>query len=447
MEKILLVDFGASRIKAAVWSFAQHRVIEVLECDAPIPNVGSGGEIEIEPEQYWSSLVNTAGILLDRHPNIERMWICAEMHGVLLLDALTRKPLTPYISWRDERASKGVGDQPTTFSQFDDKNFRGAFLGETGLKLRVGLPFVTLAHLNDMINDLQDFKVCTLVDWILYRGGEKSPKVHPSLAAGMGFYSLSDCAWSDGLIQKSSPGLHAGQFSEPSKLSEKIGQISMGKHSLAVYGGLGDMQAAIFGAGFPKKGSLLVNLGTGSQVVGDTFQEGAGVERRLGASGEVFAALTHIPSGRGLNVFAKFIDEISLLGGGEPVFWKIFSSLNPDEILGSSIEVDLNVFEASWRYKAGGVISRVNENAFDLRSFISGLVKSWLSQYKVAMDLIDPRHEVDKFLISGGLSRRGPFVAPVLEKLSGRFGYLTETITGEETLDGLLALALENNEA
>lgn len=447
MEKILLVDFGASRIKAAVWSFAQQRVIEVLECEAPLPKIGSSGEIEIESEQYWSSLVNTAGILLDRHPNIERMWICAEMHGLLLLDASTYKPLTPYISWRDERASKVIGDKPTTFSRFDDKKFQASFLGETGLKLRVGLPFVTLAHLHDTIKDLQDFKVCTLVDWILYRGGEKSPKVHPSLAAGMGFYSLSDCAWSDELIQKSSPNIHAGQFSEPSKLSEKIGQISIGKHSLGVYGGLGDMQAAIFGAGFPRKGGLLVNLGTGSQVVGNALQQGASVERRLGANGEVFAALTHIPSGRGLNVFAKFIDGVSLLGGGEPVFWKIFCSLNPDEILGSSIDIDLNVFEASWRYEAGGVISRINENAFDLRSLISGLVKSWLSQYKVAMDLIDPRHEVDKFLISGGLSRRGRFVLPVLEKLSSRFGYLTETITGEETLDGLLALALENNEA
>jgi hypothetical protein len=447
MEKILLVDFGASRIKAVVWSFVHHRVIEALECEAPIPKIGSGGEIEIEPEQYWSGLVNTAGILLDRHPNIERMWLCAEMHGVLLLDALTYKPLTSYISWRDERASKAISGQPATFSQFDDKNFQDAFLGETGLKLRVGLPFVTLAHLHEVTKDLQDFKVCTLVDWILYRGGEKSPKVHPSLAAGMGFYSLSDCAWSDGLIQKSSSGLHAGQFSEPSKLSEKIGQISIGKHSLAVYGGLGDMQAAIFGAGFPKKGSLLVNLGTGSQVVGDTFQEGAGVERRLGANAEVFAALTHIPAGRSLNVFAKFIDGASLLGGGQPVFWKIFSTLDPDEILGSSIMVDLNVFEASWRYETGGLISGINENTFEVRPFIAGLVKSWLSQYKVAMDLIDPGHIADKFLISGGLSRRGSFVLPVLEKLSGRFGCMAKTITGEETLDGLLALALEHNEA
>lgn len=447
MEKILLLDFGASRIKAVVWSLVQHKVIEARECEAPIPKIGIVGEVEIEPEHYWACLVDTAGFLLDRHPNVERMWICAEMHGVLLLDSATYRPLTAYISWRDERANKVVNDKPTTFSEFEDKNFKESFLRETGLKLRVGLPFVTLAHLRDMIKDLEDFKVCTLVDWILYRGGEKSPKVHPSLAASLGFYSLSDGVWSDRLIRKSSLSLHASQFSKPSKLDEKIGKINIGRHSLDVYGGLGDLQAAVFGAGFPKKGALLINLGTGSQVLGDVKQKDFSVERRFGANGEVFAALTHIPSGRSLNLFAKFIDEISIFGGGKPVFWKIFSSLDPAEILDSSIEFDLNIFEASWKYEDGGLISRINENAFELRSFISGLVKSWLSQYKVAMDLIDPRHEVNEFLISGGLSRRSSFVLPVLEKLSSRFGHLTETVTGEETLDGLLYLALANNEA
>ena len=447
MEKILLVDFGASRIKAAVWSFAQHRVIEVLECEAPLPKIGSSGEIEIEPEQYWSGLVNTAGILLDRHPNIERMWICAEMHGVLLLNASTYKPLTPYISWRDERASKKINGKPSTFSQLEEGQFGEDFRKETGLKLRAGLPFVTLAHLKNEIVKLPDFKVCTLVDWILYRGGERDPKVHPSLAAGMGFYSLLDGAWSAELTNKSALSLRVSQFSTPSKLDEVIGKINIGKHSLSVYGGLGDMQAAVFGAGFPKNGSLLVNLGTGSQVVGIVPELNPCLEQRLGADGRSFAALTHIPSGRSLNVFAKFIDGISLLGGGEPVFWKIFGSLDQSEILNSSIEVDLNVFEASWRYENGGLVSGINENTFELRHFMAGLVKSWLNQYKVAMDLIDPTYKISEFLISGGLCRRSSFVLPVLESLSGRSGRLSETITGEETLDGLLALALENNEA
>ena len=447
MQKILLVDFGASRIKAAVWSCNQNKIIEVSECDAPTPKIGSSGEVEIDPELYWTCLMSTAGSLLDRHPNVDCMWICAEMHGVLLLDAASQKPLTAYISWRDERADKIIDGKPSTFSRFDNKNFRDSFLNLSGLKLRVGLPFVTLSHLGDRLSRLPEFKVCTLVDWILYRGGEKNPKIHPSLAAGTGFYSLLNDAWSDELIKSSSPHLKINQFSTPSKLGESIGKISIGNRSLAVYGGLGDMQAAVFGAQFSKRGRLLINLGTGSQVVGNVLQLEPGVERRPGANGEVFAAFTHIPSGRGLNVFARFIDGVSILGGGKPVFWEIFGLLQPSEILASTIEIDLNVFEASWKYVSGGFIAGINENEFEARSLIAGLAKSWLNQYKVAMDLIDPTHEINEFLIAGGLSRRSSFVLPVLEKLSGRSGYLSETVTGEETLDGLLTLALDNYEA
>ena len=447
MRKILLVDFGASRIKAAVWSCNQNMIIEVSECDAPTPEIGSSGEVEVDPELYWTGLNSTAGPLLERHPNVDCMWICAEMHGVLLLEAASQKPLTAYISWRDERAGKIIDGKPSTFSRFDNKNFRDSFLNLSGLKLRVGLPFVTLSHLGDRLGRLPEFKVCTLVDWILYRGGEKNPKTHPSLAAGTGFYSLLNGAWSDELIKSSSSHLKINQFSTLSKLGESIGKISIGNCSLKVYGGLGDMQAAVFGAQFPKRGRLLINLGTGSQVVGDILHVEPSVEKRPGASGEVFAAFTHIPSGRGLNVFAKFIDGISLLGGGKPVFWEIFGSLQPNEILASAIEIDLNVFEASWRYVSGGFIAGINENTFEARALIAGLAKSWLNQYKVAMDLIDPRHEINEFLIAGGLSRRSSFVLSVLEKLSGRSGHLSETVTGEETLDGLLNLALDSYEA
>ena len=161
--------------------------------------------------------------------------------------------------------------------------------------------------------------------------------------------------------------------------------------------------------------------------------------------GDVFSAITHIPSGRGLNVFAQFIDQCASLGGGDAIFWKIFNELDVEEILNSKLTIDLNVFEASWRYLDGGTITQINESNFTPRKFIAGLVKAWLTQYANAMDLIDPIGQIENFLVSGGLSRRGSFVLPVLERLSNRKGTLVVTTTGEETLDGLLELALENN--
>ena len=92
-----------------MYSLQKGKILDSAECDAPKPQVGPNGEMEVAPEDYWNCLSNTAGILLDKYPETYQMWICAEMHGVLLLDANSLTPLTPYISWRDERASKKYG--------------------------------------------------------------------------------------------------------------------------------------------------------------------------------------------------------------------------------------------------------------------------------------------------------------------------------------------------
>jgi len=446
MSNVLLVDFGASRLKVAICSLQKGKILDLAECEAPKPQIGPNGEVEVIPEDFWVCLSRIAGELLDKYPSTNQMWICAEMHGVLLVDANSKAPLTPYISWRDERASKKNGAEPSTFSQFNNSRFRELFFLETGQNLRMGLPYLTLAHLfRTVLDHSQDIKVCTLVDWILIRGGENSPKIHASLAAGTGFYSIDQGDWSEQLLNNPSIKLAKNQFSQLARTGEIIGNIKIKEHHLSVYGGLGDLQAAIHGAGLPKKGKFLVNLGTGSQVISVTTAPISNIERRPGSQGDIFSAITHIPSGRSLNVFAHFIDQCSSLGGGSAVFWKLFNELDVDEILNSTLIIDLNVFEASWRYLDGGGITHIIENNFTPREFVASLVKAWLTQYVSAMDLMDPIGQIEHFLVSGGLSRRGQFVLSVLERLTNRKGALVITNTGEETLDGLLDLALEND--
>lgn len=444
MSKILLVDFGASRIKSIVWDVEMDLVLDSIECKSPQPSFGAVGEVEVDPEQYWEALEATAGRLLEVNPEVINMWICSEMHGVLLLNKSTNSPLTPYISWRDERASKSIGDHPSTFTQFDE-SFKLNFLRVTGLKFRVGLPFLTLAHLKVKLTSTT--KVCTLVDWLLYRGGEKDPKIVPSLAAGTGFFSLDTKEWPSQISSLSVLNMNKEHLSTLSADKKLIGTINLKGRTIKVYGGIGDLQAAVLGAGFPKKSPLLVNLGTGSQVIGITENTRPDVELRPDANGGTFSALSHIPAGRALNVFAQFIDSCSISGGGKPIFWEIFQSLQVREILDSRLTVDLNVFEASWLYKDGGVISGILEAGFNARAFIAGLAKSWLNQYVLAMNMIDHNKNLKTFLVSGGLSRRGQFILPVLEQLSGRAGSLVSLITGEETLDGLLSLALSSHDA
>jgi hypothetical protein len=111
------------------------------------------------------------------------------------------------------------------------------------------------------------------------------------------------------------------------------------------------------------------------------------------------------------------------------------------DVLRAKLDVDLNVFDAAWRYQNGGSIAGIHEGKFSPQDLISAIAKCWLGQYAMAMDRLDPARKDDTFLIAGGLSRRADFIAPVLEALSGRKPRLARTETGEETLDGLLEMS------
>ena len=439
MHNPLLVDFGASRVKCVLWSPQQQRVVDEIEVASPASTFGTEGEVEVSPEAYWLALEATAGQLVAKHPRVNAIWLCTEMHGVIVADK-EGKPLTPYISWRDSRATvKDVSG----ISTFDKLASQGdTFFAQSGMKLRIGLPIVSLAHVAANSAIPNTLRLFTLADWLLWCGGERNPAIHTSLAAGTGFYDAHQQKWSSVLFNLAGvadrevilPTLHP-------TTGAPIGSIKLAGRNICVFGGVGDLQAAMFGSGFPSQANLAINLGTGSQVLRAWHNIPACIERRPGADGLDFAAITHIPSGRALNVFATFINDCAKLGGGKSFFWQRFDDLSSEQVLNAKLEVDMNVFSAAWQYKHGGSIQLIHENNLTSDELLASIAKAWLSQYVAAMQRLDPEHEDLTFLVSGGLSRRAGFIPIVLSALSGRIAQPVETVTGEETLDGLLALA------
>jgi FGGY family of carbohydrate kinases, N-terminal domain len=438
MTDILLVDFGTSRVKSVVASLDSLKVLDEAQVASPDPRCGPAGEVEVSAEAYWSALEATAGELATRHPQVKALWLCSELHGVIVADP-AGVPITPYISWRDGRASSIDASGSSTFDRMSDRS--ELFFSLTGMKLRPGLPILSLAFLAAQ-NQLPDaFRLFTLPDWLLWRGGERDPGVHVSLAAGTGLYDLNRHEWSRQLCELA--GLEGRTIVTPriAPVGEVAGRIRLSTLDLPVFGCVGDVQSAAAGTGFPKVAKLVVNLGTGSQVLYSTLAVPSGIERRPGADGVDFAAITHIPSGRALSVFAELMDASAKLGGGVPFFWSKFSQLSVAEVLDAKLEVDLNVFEAAWRYRHGGLVGGIKEGRFSPADLMAGIARGWLAQYAEAMDRLDPSRQEDIFLVSGGLSRRASFIVPAISALSGRKGRLAEVVTGEETLDGLLAMS------
>lgn len=438
-DSVVLLDFGASRTKAVLWSLSQSRTIGTRECPSPILKRGPQGEAVGDPEQYWRALESTAGALAELDDSIQDIWLCAEMHGFMLADPVSAKPVTPYISWQDQRACHQTEKSISKLQELQ-QTMSSLLQSEGGMRLRPGLPIANLACLpRDLAGSMQ---FLTLVDWLLLRGGESFPRCHATMAAGTGLYSLADKIWSDNLMRQA--GIASLNLRMPHvnhDVSSPIGSITLKGRTLRVWGGLGDLQAAAHGMGFPNKAPVLVNLGTGSQVMVAAQSPISDVELRICAEGQLAHAITHIPSGRALNTFASFIDDCASVGGGQPFFWRVFSGLNAQQVLDADPCVDLNIFSSSWRYLEGGNISRINEGKFTSVSFIAALAKSWLIQYAQALSSMASPTSTTHFLLGGGVSRRAAFIPLVLETMLSSKSIEVPLRTGEETLDGLLSLA------
>ena len=433
----LLVDFGTSRAKAAALDLDSGALGASAELASPSPTWGSGGEVEVDPyllAQTWSRLLNEM-VAAPGGPPVA-LWLCAEMHGFVLDDG-HGKALTPYISWRDQRASH----PPHALERFE-REFGPAFQQITGMKLRPGIPAVVLAHLGAIKKLPRNARFLSLPEWLIVATGRHTGLAHASIAAASGLYDLGSHGWSARILEASGTtraGIRVHEIAETP--GQPIGTIELQGRHVEVFGGIGDLQAAMLGAGVPERTDVAFNMGTGSQVA-RALKEHPGLkgERRPFFAGNILATMTHIPAGRALNVFSELVYGFAVGSGGRAgTFWELLCSASPEAILAAPLKVDLNVFASAWRLKKGGTISVLLEGTATPDKLVTSIARAWLCQYAEALQELDPRGESARISVAGGLARRIPATVPVLCALLGR--PVRPPALEEETLLGLALLA------
>lgn len=409
--KVVLVDFGATSVKSVALDLTDPTVI-IDQLIVPSPsqtNISNlPGHYEVGIESYRRALRDTAGNLAQRH-SAAAIYICSEMHGFAISEVGTLPK--NYISWKDSRSTIHGLDQ-------------AKFLKLSGMRLRPGLPYATLASI-DLDPSLQ-YKVYTLVDCIL----DSATRTNITLAAGTGFVDLENKCWSNKLLPNNVTG-------NPISIdvTQRLGLLD----NIPVYAGIGDLQSALTGAGLGIETMAVFNLGTGSQVA---VVSECPEEVRMLPDNTVVGVITHIPSGRAINVIAELVDSIGKLVNGSDIFWKLWGSLTASTVLAASLEVDLNVFESAWRYTDSKTI-KLREGTTTVTDLVAGVALAWTRQYIQALDILDTYGTIPAVTVTGGLAHRSPWLLEVFSILdSGRNYTLCNTITGEETLDGLLKIAL-----
>lgn len=437
MSCSLYIDFGASRVKFALIN-SQGIMKDSFTTQSPLAVYTENNCYELNPETYWCILSNGITDIQNKFGEkiINSIYLCSEMHGFLLLDE-NNQPYTNYISWKDQRSSNPFG----TASYFDIlKSEVHNFRKKTGMHLKHGLPFVNLwcfVKENKLKKD--NLRFCTLIDWLLIRGGETNPKANITLAAGTGFININTQEWDQDLIDFifKNNSIHFSKL--VTSCNALLGTITLNTKKINIYAGTGDMQTALYGANIRNDKDILINLGTGSQVICAGNDESHNYEIRLGCSGQTYRTITHIPSGRMLSIFAKLFTVCDK--NGIQSFWEGWNNLTSAEVLNAPPIFDCRIFSSAWGYTEHSGVFIISENIINY-NLIASLAHSWLQQYHKAILLLDTENTFSHILLSGGLARKGKFIEQTLESITKKDIHIIQPVYEEETIDGLFNLTI-----
>lgn len=432
MSIFLLVDFGASRVKYAAFDAVSVKFRNEGDLPVPRPLRADGGFYEESPELLKETFFRACKKAASGLSGLSGVMLSSQMHGFVVLNA-KGEPLTPYISWKDERSRLSLPGRESAFGVLEKRLGRD-YRRITGMDMRSCFPAFNFAALARKRKLPRKCRIASLPEWLCAACGNDAGLVHESVFAGLGFYDLAKRRVSPDVYDAVSD--YCGRkpsFGCPVSESVPAATLRLGREEVPVYAGVGDHQCAVLGAGNISGKTLSVNVGTGSQVSSPGLDLGR-AEVRPYFEGGVMGTVTHIPAGRALEVF------LGLFGStASAELWKRLGRLKPGQALSCGLNADLAVFPSARGYKGGGALTGIGET-FSRDEYLCALVRGMAVNYAAAEQLLSGG-KLRRAVFGGGLARKIPALAGAFEMLTG---VKTSVYSGgEETLRGLALLALK----
>lgn len=266
------------------------------------------------PGRPWEKIQDPRRILtramemldeLSRAGEVRAIGLTGQMHGVLYTDA-AGQAVSPLYTWQDAR-----GNLPGP----DGRRFADALSEKTGCPLASGYGAVTHAWLHEN-NALPETAVqmCTIHAWLgMQLTGRALPLLHASDAASLGLYDMRSGAFDRRAIQSLAPEF----FPAVCKSAALLGHTPGG---VPVITAVGDNQASYLGAVTGDDLTVLVNIGTGSQVSlpTDRYIRCPGCETRPLDGEQCLLVGAPLCGGRAYALLEKFLRQCAALSGAQP---------------------------------------------------------------------------------------------------------------------------------
>lgn len=381
---ILLIDFGASRIKSSLLNTETKILSNVYSTPGTYIDGKSVVKLKYINEQFHKHL--------DHYKHVDKISICSEMHGFILSESVPPSVDDLYISWRSD-----LSKNKNKFIKKDDSDL--SYI--TGIQDKIGLPRINIKYHK---NYNKKSHLLSLVDALILLNGKWNYKTSFHLAAATGLLDIWKKRWINSLEHTEIMTYDISSY------SDELGIINCSQKNIPVFGGLGDLQAAIMSIDLSS--CVSVNMGTGSQV-SISYSQKSSYEVRPLINDEFINTLTHIPCGRVLNKYAKYIDSLFNLNADSIFWYKMFqTSLNINH--DNAYKINLNIIEGLHGYKKNSCITHIDDvNKID--DYIYSIKKALADQYTFIINGFKRNHNIEQIYVTGALGIKIPEFCEILE--------------------------------
>lgn len=253
---ILGIDIGTTTVTALVLNSEKSEIIKA--CTLKNDSFVEGRDFERlqNPEAIIETVKSAVRSVTDAL-TIDAIGITGQMHGILYLDK-EFTPCSPLMIWQDERGNKPYKDGLTYAEYLTEKTNRKAASG-----------FGLTTHFYNLVNGevpADAVMLCTIHDYLAALLTGTKPVTHSSDAASLGFYNLEENAFDHNAL--SIGGISRNFLPEVIKGTALAGTSNCDflPDGIPVAVAIGDNQASFLGSVADTENSVLVNVGTGSQV-------------------------------------------------------------------------------------------------------------------------------------------------------------------------------------
>ncbi len=290
------LDIGTTTICAVVLdtdsASVLHTVTAANDCTA------EGGEVYErlqKPSDILAKCMDIMSGLVHDYAPVSCIGVTGQMHGILYINS-DGEAVSPLYTWQDES-----GNQP-----YKDGKTYAEYLSElTNYPMATGFGCTTYyCHVVSGKLPADAVSICTIHDYIAMKlCGKARPLMHTSTAASIGLFDADTLDFDYDAVRLA--GLDKNMLPSVTSGFTLAGDFN----GVPVSVGIGDNQASFLGSVSDMDNSILINIGTGSQVsfLTEKFIPDGGAELRPCFNDKFIFAGSSLCGGRAFAMLERFL--------------------------------------------------------------------------------------------------------------------------------------------